>query len=96
MKSWMSTRRPACAPPPKIWISGSGSVTGRVAGEVAPQRHAGARRPRRAATAIDTRDDRVAAEPRLVRRAVERDQRGVDRGLVGASQPDQRRARSRR
>ena len=25
MKSWMSTRRPACAPPPKIWISGSGS-----------------------------------------------------------------------
>ena len=25
MKSWMSTRRPACAPPPKIWICGSGS-----------------------------------------------------------------------
>ena len=24
MKSWISTRRPACAPPPKIWISGSG------------------------------------------------------------------------
>ena len=25
MKSWMSTRRPACAPPPKIWICGIGS-----------------------------------------------------------------------
>ena len=28
IRSWMSIRRPACAPPPKIWISGSGSETG--------------------------------------------------------------------
>ena len=27
MKSWTSTRRAACAPPPKIWISGSGRRT---------------------------------------------------------------------
>ena len=40
MKSWMSTRRPAWAPPPKIWISGSGSSTVALAGEIAPQRHA--------------------------------------------------------
>ena len=26
MKSWTSVRRPACAPPPKIWISGSGMI----------------------------------------------------------------------
>ncbi len=36
MKSWMSTRRPACAPPPKIWISGSGTTAfGGVAEQVA-------------------------------------------------------------
>ena len=74
-------RRPACAPPPKIWISGSGSVTRFVAGEVAPQRHA-ARRGGRVHHRERHRDGRVAAEPRLVRRAVERDQRRVDAGLV--------------
>ena len=30
MKSWMSTRRPAWAPPPKIWICGIGSRSGAV------------------------------------------------------------------
>jgi hypothetical protein len=28
-KSWISTRRPAWAPPPKIWIIGIGKVTSR-------------------------------------------------------------------
>ena len=83
MKSWMSTRRPACAPPPKIWIS--------------RQRHAAPRRRRRGSRQSGSaargrgrvrdrhRDGerRVAAEPRLVRRAVERDQARVDRRLVG-------------
>ena len=41
----MSTRRPACAPPPKIWICGSGSSVAVGAAEVALQRHAA--RPRR-------------------------------------------------
>ena len=36
------------------------------------------------------RDDRVAAEPRLVRRAVERDQRGVVAGLVEHAAAGQR------
>ena len=74
-------RRPACAPPPKIWISGSGSDDRRVAGEVAPQRQSaggggGVRDGER------HRDGRVAAERRLVRRAVERDQPRVDGRLV--------------
>ena len=41
----MSMRRPACAPPPKIWISGIGSDTACRAGQVLPQRHAPARPP---------------------------------------------------
>ena len=36
------------------------------------------------------RDQRIAAEPLLVRRAVEGDQLGVDRGLVERIAPDQR------
>ena len=39
-------RRPAWAPPPKIWISGIGRLTGAPAGQVLPQRHAGAGRRR--------------------------------------------------
>ena len=74
MKSWTSTRRPAWAPPPKIWISGSGSTAPSRAAEMAPERHA-----RRGRGGVGHghrgRDQRVAAEPRLVRRAVERDQR---------------------
>ena len=47
MKSWMSMRRPACAPPPKIWICGIGSSVALGPAEVLVQRHAAApRRPR--------------------------------------------------
>jgi hypothetical protein len=35
MKSWMSTRRPACAPPPKIWISGNGITASAAAEQMA-------------------------------------------------------------
>ena len=55
-------RRPACAPPPKIWISGSGSVTGASPGEVAPQRQS-ARGRGRVRDRERHRDRRVAAEP---------------------------------
>ena len=81
IRSWMSMRRPACAPPPKIWISGSGSVT---ASRPARWRHSGSPRAAAAAwaTASDTATDRVAAQPRLVGRAVERDQRASTVGLV--------------
>ncbi len=81
MKSWMSTRRPACAPPPKIWISGSGRRTAPSPASMAPQRQlaaggGGVQNRQR------SRDDGVAAEPLLGRRAVERDQRRVDRRLI--------------
>ena len=75
-------RRAACAPPPKIWISGSGSDHRRrrrrdsATAACRATRRAGLRNGER------DRDRRVAAEARLVRRAVERDQRRVDGGLV--------------
>ena len=40
MKSWMSTRRPAWAPPPKIWISGKGR-DGQGVGRRRDERHSG-------------------------------------------------------
>ena len=52
IRSWMSMRRPACAPPPKIWISGSGSETG---ASPARCRHSGS--PRAAAAACATASD---------------------------------------
>ena len=42
------------------------------------------------------RDQRIAAEPAFLRRAVERDQRAVDRGLVGGVHARSARRRSRR
>jgi hypothetical protein len=88
MKSWTSTRRPACAPPPKIWISGSGIRTGVCRPDASTTERVASRggvqhRERR-------RDQRIAAEPRLVARAVERDQRLVDRLLVGGVAARQR------
>ena len=86
-------RRPACAPPPKIWISGSGSVT---APSPASERHRGTPRDAAAAcaTASDTATGRVAAEACLVRRAVERDQRRVDARPDRARRARRARARS--
>ena len=78
----MSTRRPACAPPPKIWICGSGISWQSRSAEIAVQRLAGGGgggvrgRHRH-------RQHRVAAEPRLARRAVQFDQPAVQRRLVG-------------
>ena len=73
MKSWMSTRRPACAPPPKIWICGSGSVPA-----PAPPRwrYSGTPAAAAAACAAAIETARMALAPRrvLVRRAVELDQ----------------------
>ena len=91
MKSWMSTRRPACAPPPKIWISGSGiSASRRLAEQIAPERLA-ARRGGGVQRRHRNRDQRVAAEPRLARRAVERDQAPSIAAWSAASMPGQRR-----
>src|SRR5204863_9849383 len=58
-------------------------------GDVAPERHA-RMLCRRIEYGERGRDGRVAAKPRLVRRAVERDQRRVDAALVGGVEADQR------
>ena len=61
MKSWISTLRPACAPPPNIWISGSGIV---IVPSPARCRHNG--RPRLAAAAQQPRQpDAHEAQGRL-------------------------------
>ena len=86
----MSSRPAAWAPPPKIWISGSGSVHGLGPAEMAPERQPG-RRGGRVRRRHRDGDGGVAAEPPLVRRAVELDQPRVDRRLVGGVQADQRR-----
>ena len=88
-KSWISTRRPACAPPPKIWICGSGSSVRVGPAEIAIQRLArggrgGVRGGHR------HRQHRVAAETRLAGRAVELDQAAVERRLVGSVQAGDR------
>ena len=77
MNSWKSTVLSACAPPLSTFIIGTGRTCARLAAEVAPQRQAllgrgGVRGGQRDA------EDRVGAEARLVRRAVELDQRAVE------------------
>ena len=59
-------RRPACAPPPKIWISGNGSDDLGVAASVLPQRHA-ARRRRSLRDGERRRHGGVATQAGLVR-----------------------------
>ena len=61
MKSWTSTRRAACAPPPKIWISGSGMRDLAAPREIAPQRQL-LRRRGGMQHRHRGRDDGVAAE----------------------------------
>ncbi len=74
MNSWKSTLLSACAPPLSTFIIGTGSTSRGLAAEVAPQRQPllGRLRVRRRQRHAE---DRVGAEARLVRRAVERDQR---------------------
>ena len=95
MNSWKSIGLSACAPPFRMFIIGTGRVAGRDAADIAVERQAarlGGRLGHRQADA----EDRVGAEPRLVRRAVERDHRRVDLGLVLGVHARHRRRRSRR
>ena len=96
MKSWMSTRRPACAPPPKIWICGSGSSVGVGAAEIALQRLAGAPRRRRARPPSTPRASRCrrGATCSACRRA--RSARRSSAAWSAASRPATRARRSRR
>ena len=88
----MSTRRPACAPPPKIWICGSGSSVRVRAAEIAIQRLARGRRGG-VRGGHRHREHGIGAEPRLARRAVELDQPPVQRRLVRAHRCPATRAR---
>ena len=90
MNSWKSTELSACAPPLSTFIIGTGRIARRLAAEVAPQRLAllGRRRVRRGERDAE---DRVGAEARLVRRAVELDQRAVEAVWSSASRPRDRR-----
>ena len=86
MNSWKSTLLSACAPPFSTFIIGTGSTRGGVAAEVAPERQTLLRR-RRLRGGQRYAEDRVGAQPRLVRRAVELDHRAVERRLVGGVEP---------
>ena len=91
MKSWTSVRRPAWAPPPKIWISGIGIVTG-----ASPARKRQSGIPRLAAAARSTASETavVALPPsrRFVGCCVECDQRRIDTGLIERVEAPERRA----
>ena len=82
MNSWKSTLLSAWAPPLSTFIIGTGSSARLGAAEVAPQRQA-LLGGLRVGGGERHAEDRVGAEPRLVGRAVELDQRPVERLLVG-------------
>ena len=82
MNSWKSTELSAWAPPLRTFIIGTGSTCARLAAEVAPQRQALLGRGRVRGGQRHA-EDRVGAEARLVRRAVELDQLPVEPRLVG-------------
>ena len=91
MNSWKSRLLSACLPPLSTFIIGTGRRTRADAAEVGVERQAaggcrGARAP-----PCDTPRMALAPEPRLVRRAVERDQRLVDGGLSRGVAAAQRR-----
>ena len=90
MNSCRSIEFSACAPPLITFIIGTGSVRALVAAEVAVERDAGLGRGGLRGGERDA-EDRVRAEPALVRRAVELDQR------AGRAPPGRRRrGRARR
>ena len=91
MKSCMSTRRPACAPPPKIWICGIGSSVGSDPPSTVERN---AQRVRRRVGRGHRHCQRcVRAEPRFRRRRVEGDQ--TSRARPGRLPPPHQGARDR-
>ena len=81
MNSCRSIEFSACAPPLITFSIGTGSTRALVAAEVAVERDAGLGGGRLRGGERDA-EDRVRAEPALVRRSVELDQSPVERGLV--------------
>ena len=95
MNSCRSIEFAACAPPLITFSIGTGSVVALVAAEVPEERLARVGR-RRLRDGERDAEDRVRAEAPLVRRAVELDQRPVDRLLLGGVQAERPPRRSRR
>jgi hypothetical protein len=93
MNSWKSTLLAACAPPLMMFIIGTGSRFAIGAAEIAVERQPAVARGGARGGQRDG-EDRVRAEPALVRRAVELDHRAVELHLVVGVHPLQRRARS--
>ena len=89
MKSWISTRRAAWAPPPKSWISGKGSRTGRSSasdfqrGTPSAAARAWATASETAIRALPPRRDLFGVPSRAISAA-------VDRGLIGGVAPGER------
>ncbi len=94
MNSWKSRSFEACLPPLIRFTSGTGRTCA-LAFRCAVQRRPGHAAPRPRGGERDA-EDRVRAEPRLVRRAVELDQRRVELALLGERTADERVARARR
>ena len=86
MNSCRSIEFVACAPPLITFIIGTGSVARAVAAEVAEERDARVGRGGLRGRERDA-EDRVRAEPALVRRAVELDQRRSSPAWSAASRP---------
>ena len=89
MNSWKSSEFWAWAPPFTTLRSGTGSTRALAPPTTAVERH-----PRigggRLRDGERRSEDRVRAEPRLRRGAVERDERAVDAALVGGVEPEER------
>ncbi len=94
MKSWMSTRRPACAPPPKIWICGIGINVAPVPPRISPERHA-ARRRGGVRRGHRDRERRVGAQAALRGVPSSAIRRASSAAWSSAAAPTQRAARSR-
>ena len=94
MNSWKSTELSAWAPPLSTFIIGTGSSARLAAavelGQVAVERLLGVGRGGLGGRERDA-EQRVGAEPALVRGAVELDHRPVERALLGRPGPGQRR-----
>ena len=88
MNSWTSTLLSAWAPPLRMFIIGTGQQVRRRAADVAEQRQAGRVGGGPGDGEADA-EDRVGAEPGLVRRAVEVDQPLVDQPLLAGLVADE-------
>jgi hypothetical protein len=82
MNSWKSVEFTACLPPLRMLKNGNRQDAGAHAAQIPVERHLVVRGDRVRGGQRDA-EDRVGAEIALVGRAVQRDQGGIESGLVG-------------